>query len=400
MSISWPVYSAAVQRRVAQAVARGEVYDYAGTSGAVVDLERLFNAHHGGRHCLSFNSGTSALYAAYGALGLGPGDEVVVPNFTFLATVSPLLWLGATPVLCDSDVAEPGVCVETISRCLTERTRAISVTHLFGNPVAIGSIAQLARQHNLKLIEDCSHAHASTIGGDPVGLSGDAAIYSVGSTKMVSGGHGGLLLTPHDDVWDAALLIGHFKPRPRADLVDPQLRRHAEFGLGGNLCMSPLAALLAIDHMSRLTELSAAKIANVAVLDEAVGTGLVPVRTTDHRVNGTFFDIVYSLPPNEPPAERDKLVTRLVAAGVPARAPSTRPINRVLRSIGQAGNARSGPLWEGLRQLAAAAPSDAELPASTTAHDRMVSFPSTLFHDASCSYAHEIAEATRKVLHQ
>ena len=97
----WPVYSPEAANEVAQLVADGDVYDYAG-KGPVKELEQLFSRLHGDRHVVSFNSGTSALYAALAALGVTDGDEVIVPNLTFLASASPALWLGARPVLVDS----------------------------------------------------------------------------------------------------------------------------------------------------------------------------------------------------------------------------------------------------------------------------------------------------------
>jgi len=387
----WPVYSATALERVADLVRTGMVFDYAG-SGAVVELEKAFSARHEGRYALSFNSGTSALFAAYSALGINTGDDVLVPNFTFLATVSPLLWLGSRPVLCDSGGEEAGVTVDTISRALTPNTKAVVVTHLFGNPVDMLHIRQFTRDEGLLLIEDCSHAHASTIDGRPVGVFGDAAIFSTGARKMVSGGHGGMLVVPDSDVRDTALLVGHFKPRARSDVRNPGLRAHAEFGLGGNLRMSPFAAVLALDHFSRLDELRKAKLGNVAVLNEALDGRLVPLRSPAGRENGTFFDIVYRLPQDVPKSARDRVVTALKAAGAPARAPATRPLNRVLGAMARSSMDRVGVLWERLASLAQQAPDDARLPNSTNQHDRMISLSSSVFHEPDLRHARAIAQ--------
>jgi len=395
--VPWPVYTSDAERRVVELIRRGLTYDYAG-AGPVVELEQAFSELHEGLHTVSFNSGTSALFALYAALGIREGDEVIVPNLTFLATVSPLLWLGATPVLCDSAEDEPGVTAASIRRSLSPRTKAISVTHLFGLPLKMTEIASLAERENLLLVEDCSHAHASTIDGKSVGMHGDGAVYSIGSSKMVSGGHGGIMVTRHARVRDAALLIGHFKPRTRTDLLDPELRPHAEFALGGNLRLSPLAAALALDHVRCLDRLRTAKLANVSVLDEAVAGRLWPFAASGERVNGTHFDIVYALPPDQGAAERDRLIERLVAAGVPARAPATRPLNRVLRSIAHRPVNRQGALWDRLAAAAAGAPDDDHVTNSTRLHDRMVSFPSPLLYSQDATYAHVLAEAARSVL--
>src|SRR5450759_2141158 len=97
---SWPVYSAQAEQCIVEAIRNEAVYDYAG-EGPVVELEGAFSEMHEDHYALSVNSGTSALFALYAALGIGSGDEVIVPNLTFLSTVSSLIWLGATPILCD-----------------------------------------------------------------------------------------------------------------------------------------------------------------------------------------------------------------------------------------------------------------------------------------------------------
>jgi dTDP-4-amino-4,6-dideoxygalactose transaminase len=392
----WPTYSPTAVERAAELVRSGAVFDYSG-GGPVLELEQEFAKRHEGRLALSFNSGTSALFAAYSALGLAPGDEVLVPNLTFLATASPLLWLGATPVLADCGADDPCLTVAALERALTARTRAVAVTHVFGFPAGMSGIMRFARQHNLAVVADCSHAHGSTIDGRPVGVFGDVAVYSVGARKMVSGGHGGVILTDDPGTRDSALLIGHFKPRSRAEISSSELRSQAEFGLGGNLRMSPLAAVLALDHLAALEDVVAAKLANVAVLDRALADRLVPLATSPDRVNGTFFDLVYELPPDAPTAARDRVLRELDAVGVAARAPATRPLNRVLRAIAANPADRRGVFWHRLADVAARAPRDDALPHSTGRHDRMVSFPATHLHDPDVQYARVLAEAVNRV---
>lgn len=376
----WPAYSSSAMSRVQALVETGHVFDYSG-SPPVTDLEERFSRLHGGSFAVSFNSGTSALFACLAALGVSAGDEVVVANWTFLASASPVIWLGAELVLADSDAYEPSVGIESVRAALSPRTRAVVATHLFGNPIDAVQLASLCRSLRVPLVEDCSHAHASSIGTDHVGTFGDAAIYSIGSTKMVSGGHGGVLVTRSSRLRDVALLLGHFKPRTRKDIITPELRRYAEFALGGNLRLSPLAAVLAIDHLDRLSELSEARRENASVLDEALFGVLVPVRSPSPRMNGTHFDLVYALPDEVPTASRDQLVTRLRALGVPVSPPSTRPLNRVLRGCrGSASASLGNPMLASVAAMAAHAPTDSEMPHSTSQHDRAISFPARRLH--------------------
>ncbi|WP_433598137.1 DegT/DnrJ/EryC1/StrS family aminotransferase [Nocardia sp. CA-135953] len=394
----WPVYSAEIGDRIRTMITRGDVFDYAGAP-PVTELEQKFSSLHEGLYAVSLNSGTSAMFAALLSLGVSEGDEVIIPNLTFMASGSPLLWLDAKLVLADSDSTEPSIGVEAIASAITPLTRAVVVTHLFGNPVDVVAIAALCRCHNIRLIEDCSHAHASTVDSRHVGTFGDAAIYSIGAGKLVSGGHGGILITPHSSVRDVAVLLGHFKPRTRRDLRSADLRQYAEFALGGNLRLSPVAAALALDHLDRLSELSHARQANVDVLDEAFTGLLEPVRSSRPRRNGSHFDIVYMLPAGVPSARRDELLDALSAAGTLATAPSTRPLNRVLHDIGSSDGALSDvSVIRRLRAFADAAPPDDRLAYSTGQHDRMVSFPAARLYAADAQAARWIARAARPII--
>ncbi|WP_199421590.1 DegT/DnrJ/EryC1/StrS family aminotransferase [Actinotalea solisilvae] len=392
----WPVYSQAAADELAGLATAGTVYDYAG-AGPVDQFEREFSALHGGRHAVSFNSGTSALFAALCALGVRAGDEVIVPNLTFLASASPALWLGAVPVLVDSCVAEPSVSPRSVRQALTPRTKAVVVTHLFGNPVDVSAVAAVCSEHRVALVEDCSHAHASDVAGAHVGTFGDAAIYSIGAGKVISGGHGGVMITADEAVRDLALLIGHFKPRTRTDVRTEDLRRYAEFALGGNLRLSPMAAVLAMDHLCSLDAISRARCHNVDVLDDHLAGLLEPVRSPEPRHNRTHFDVVYRLPEEVPTEARDALVGRLQRAHVPVTPPATRPLNRVLRAIPPE-PAVDNDLVRRLASTAAAAPPDEALPHSTSAHDRMISFPARLLHHRDAEVAHELGRRAHRVL--
>lgn len=388
----WPVYGPGVAERTADMVSSGAVFDYTG-QGPVRELEEEFSRRHEGRHVVSFNSGTSALYAALCGLGVGVGDEVIVPNLTFLASASPALWLGAVPVLVDSGPDDASIDPVAVEAAITERTRVVVVTHLFGNPVDLDAMVAVCARHGVSLVEDCSHAHASTLDARPVGLHGAAAIWSTGAGKLVSGGHGGLLATADATVRDVALMTGHFKPRARHDVLTESLRPYAEFALGGNLRLSPFSAVLALDHLTRIEELSADRCANVAVIDEYLAGLLVPLRTPAPRDNRSHFDLVYLLPDQLSVTTRGAVLEALRVAGVPATAPSTRPLNRVLRAMPPISAELTQPLLHRLATLAAAAPTDERLPYSTGLYDRMVSLPANRLYGADPATAHALGAA-------
>jgi len=167
----------------------------------VEDFERAFAAACGAADSVGLDNGTSALHLAALALGLGPGDDVVVPAFTFIATAWTATYVGARPVFAEVDPAHYCVTAATIRAALTPRTKAIVVVHLFGQPAPMDEILALAAEHGLKVIEDCAQAHLARYGDRPVGLLGDAGTFSFYPTKNLGGcGEGGALISRHPEV--------------------------------------------------------------------------------------------------------------------------------------------------------------------------------------------------------
>ncbi|RUL95060.1 DegT/DnrJ/EryC1/StrS family aminotransferase [Verrucosispora sp. FIM060022] len=376
----WPVYDTQAVARATDLIRAGRTFDYR-HGPEIAEIEQLFSEHLDGRHVLAVNSGTSALLAAYYVLGLGPGDEVLVPSLTFLATASPLFVLGATPVLCDSGSANGNVTVASLAERITSRTRAIAVTHLFGHPCPMAEIAQLARERSLALIEDCSHAHGSTIDGVPVGTFGDLAVFSIGGLKLVSGGMGGVLACRDTRHYDLACLLSSFRQRSNLTVRDPALRRLADVGLGGNLRISPVAAVLASSHMRRLDALVRAKHDNATALVAALCThpGIEGLGVAAGHTMGGWYDIVLRVDPLRAGFDRDDLVAALKRHGVRAGVPQTAPLHRTSVFTG----ARP-PTWHAyspatLRRRFTYAPED--LPVSARLHDEWISLPATYFNE-------------------
>ncbi len=164
-------------------------------------FEEAFAAHLGARHAVALSSCTAALHLAYLAAGVGPGDEVVVPAFTFVATAAAVLYCGATPVFAEIASRErPSLDPEDVARRLTPRTKAVCVVHYAGYPAAADRLRELCDAHGLALIEDVAHAPSATLGGRALGTWGLAGAFSFFSNKVLSVGEGGLLCTDDDDV--------------------------------------------------------------------------------------------------------------------------------------------------------------------------------------------------------
>jgi dTDP-4-amino-4,6-dideoxygalactose transaminase len=164
-------------------------------------LEREFAQYTGARHALAVANGTAALHLICMAAGLGPGDEVVVPSMTFVATVNSIAYTGATPVFADiADPAEPWIVPATVEPMIGERTKAIMTMAYGGHPGATAELAELARQRGLVLLEDAAHAVGTRADGRHLGTFGLAGAFSFFSNKNLAVGEGGMVVTDDDDV--------------------------------------------------------------------------------------------------------------------------------------------------------------------------------------------------------
>lgn len=206
------------------------------------------------RHAVSCSSGTAALHLVLAALGLGPGDEVVVPAFSMIATANAVRYTGATPVLADAAPGSCNVTAETLAPRITERTRAILVVHTYGHPVDMDGVRALADRHGLLLVEDAAEAHGARYKGRPVGSLADAATFSFYGNKIVTTGEGGMVTT--GDARLAAVVR-----RLRDHAFSPE-RHFWHTYLGYNYRMTNLQAAVGLAQVERMDALVEARRAN------------------------------------------------------------------------------------------------------------------------------------------
>jgi dTDP-4-amino-4,6-dideoxygalactose transaminase len=249
----WPPYLPEVARTIDRMLRDSEI-SYYGEEGFVRELEEGFERFHDVPYALATSSGTAALHSAFVACGLAPGDEVIAPSHTFLATVMPIFAANGVPVLVDCEEDSEGIDPKQVEQAVTSRTRAIVVTHLWGHPVDLDPIVEIARRHGLRVIEDCSHAHGATYRGRLVGTVGDIGCFSLQGKKAVTGGQGGILITRDRDLYERAVLCGHFRVRAEQGIRSPQLLRFAGTGWGLNYRMHPFSAALAVAMFRRLPD--------------------------------------------------------------------------------------------------------------------------------------------------
>jgi dTDP-4-amino-4,6-dideoxygalactose transaminase len=199
----WPSFSAEEIAAATRVLKSGRVNYWTGDEGKQFETE--FAAFTGCKHSIALANGTVALELALQALGISPGDEVIVPCRTFIASASCALMRGATPVMADIDRNSQNITADTIRAVLSAHTRAIVTVHFAGWPCDMDPILELARERQLKVVEDCAQAHGATYKGRPVGSMGEANAFSFCQDKiMTTGGEGGMLTTNDPELWSRA----------------------------------------------------------------------------------------------------------------------------------------------------------------------------------------------------
>ncbi|MEW5847156.1 MAG: DegT/DnrJ/EryC1/StrS family aminotransferase [Myxococcota bacterium] len=207
-------------------------------------FEDAFAARVGRRHAIAVCNGSLALDAAVAALQLGPGDEVILPTLTIISCAAAVVRSGATPVLVDVDPVTWNMDARAAERAITPRTRAIMPVHLYGLPVDMDPLFDLARRHNLRLIEDAAEMHGQTYRGRACGSLGDISVFSFYANKHVTTGEGGMLLTDDDALAERC--------RSLRNLCFVPPRRFVHEELGWNLRMSNLLAAVGLAQLEQL----------------------------------------------------------------------------------------------------------------------------------------------------
>jgi perosamine synthetase len=226
------------------------------------EFERQFAAFLGVPHALSVSNGTVALHVALAALGIGPGDEVLVPTLTYVASANAVTYAGAQVVFVDSEPDYWQIDVEDARRKITPRTKAIMPVHLYGQACDMGALMALARQHGLLVIEDCAEAIGTRVGGQLVGTFGDVGSFSFFGNKTITTGEGGMVVTRDPAIADRiARLKGQGLARDREywhDLV------------GYNYRMTNICAAIGVAQMEQIDQVIERKRALAGLYGEAL----------------------------------------------------------------------------------------------------------------------------------
>ncbi|MGY1436073.1 DegT/DnrJ/EryC1/StrS family aminotransferase [Streptomyces reniochalinae] len=282
----------------------------------VAAFEQEFAALVEGRPCVAVNSGTSALHLALLALGIGPGDEVVVPSFSFAATANAVRLAGAEPVFAEVDPDTFCLDPDAAAEAVGPRTAALMPVHLYGHPAPMGRLTQLAQRHGLALIEDACQAHAAQLHGRPVGTFGDAACFSFYPTKNMHTLEGGLVVVPDEERARTLRLLRN----------QGMEQRYENEIVGANMRMTDVAAAIGRVQLERLAEWTQQRRRNARTLDLGLDAGLVAPRVAD---GARHVYHQYTVRVRGGAAVRDAVQARLRAEGIGCAVYYPTPIHRL-----------------------------------------------------------------------
>lgn len=253
----------------------------------------------GGRTCVAVNSGTSGLHLGLLAAGIGAGDEVIVPSFTFAATANAVALTGATPVFADISADTFNLDPVSVAEAVTEATVAVMPVHLYGHPADMDGLGAVAAEHGLVLFEDAAQAHGATYGGAPVGSFGVFGMFSLYPTKNMTSGEGGMVACADEDIARGVRLLRN----------QGMERQYANEVVGLNNRMTDIHAAIGRVQLGKVWGWTEARRANAAWLDQALGDVVVvpPVRQGCTHVYHQYTVRVEGASA----AERDRVVTAL-----------------------------------------------------------------------------------------
>ena len=255
----WPQYDDNERRALEEVLESRVWWRTPGTK--TLEFEKAFAEYHGTRHGIAVTNGTAALEVAMAALDIGPGDEVIVPDFTFIATASAVLFANALPVLVDVDPETYCLDPELTEAAITPRTKAIIAVHMGGHPADLDRLSVLAKNRGLHLIEDSAHAHGSEWRGKKIGTFGKASTFSFQSSKLMTAGEGGIIIS-NDDAFERQARSVHDCGRMPGEWF------YSHFIYGSNYRLSEWQGAVLNVQLTRLEEQTLHRHRNGRLLDK------------------------------------------------------------------------------------------------------------------------------------
>lgn len=318
---AWPYFDESDRKALLDVL---ESRVWGGYHETVGELERRFASYHGAKHGIAVANGTLSLEIALTATGIRPGDEVIVPPITFVASATAIARIGAVPVFVDVDADTINLNPLLVEAAITERTRAIVLVHFAGCPADLDSFTALCRQHNLILIEDCAHAHGAEWKGQRVGSFGHFGSFSFQGSKNMTAGEGGILITNDPDLAEKARSIANQGRRTGGAWYE-------HVNLGTNARMTGFQAALLLNQLERLPQQRTTRMVRAVDLRTGLAEAGVLLPTparVDSRITVHGFHLFSTRYVADAlgGVARDRFVAALQAEGLPVATGYPHPI--------------------------------------------------------------------------
>jgi len=297
----WPQFAPETVEDVTEPIKNGLVNYWTGKKG--MEFEEMFAKWVGAKMAISCTNGTAALHIALAALGIGPGDEVIVPSYSFIASSFSVVQAGAIPVfgdVTDDHTLDPA-CIESL---ITEKTKAIIVVHLYGGVADMGPILEIAKKHNLKVVEDCAQCFGGEFNGKKAGVLGDVGCFSFCQSKhFTTGGEGGMVVTNDEDTgWECRSFRDHgYDVKERMNMLAleeklPYIHRRVGF----NYRMTEIQSIIGINELKRFDNWNLARRLKYAKMYDQAFAGVkgikkLPVNTAERKNSYWWYPILLDL---------------------------------------------------------------------------------------------------------
>jgi dTDP-4-amino-4,6-dideoxygalactose transaminase len=311
---AWPQYDDK-ERRALEEVLESRVW-WRTPGTRTLEFEKAFASYHGARHGLAVTNGTAALEVTMAALDIGQGDEVIVPNFTFVATASAVLFANALPVLVEVDPESYCLDPALAEAAITPRTKAIIAVHMGGHPADLDHLRELAKRRGIHLVEDSAHAHGSEWRGRKIGTFGTAATFSFQASKLMTAGEGGMIIS-NDDAFERQARSVHDCGRM------PGKWFYSHFIYGSNYRLSEWQGAVLNVQLGRLEEQTLHRHRNGRLLDKLLSEipGITPQKCDPRCTrNGQYAYIFHVDAEQFAGISTENFIAALNAEGIPTQA--------------------------------------------------------------------------------
>jgi dTDP-4-amino-4,6-dideoxygalactose transaminase len=281
-----------------------------------LQFEQDFAKFHGAKHGIAVTNGTAALEVVMSGLGIVPGDEVILPDFTFVATASAVLYAGALPVTVDVSPETYCIDISLAEAAITARTKAIIAVHMGGHPADLDALRALAKRKGLALVEDSSHAHATEWKGRRIGSHGIAGTFSFQSSKLMTAGEGGIIIT-NDDAFEKQARSVHDCGRRPGEWF------YSHFSNGSNYRLSEWQGAVLSAQLSRLDEQTRRRHHNARILDNLLSQipGITPQKLDPRCTRNGQYAYIFHVNAKEcAGATTERLIQAMNAEGIPHQA--------------------------------------------------------------------------------